>query len=149
MDNTDFEREINMLLSELEKDREKLQRRMVSAQEDVRIAEEKIAALKAALHTYRERYNIPEPSVTVDIGLRSELTGLSTKDMLVNVARRLGGTLSVSEVTKLLTGIGLFKDKKNAADNIHVTLRRNPDTFARIGRGIYKLSEQPPIERPA
>lgn len=140
---TDFERESHELLAELEQEHEKLEKRAKIAQENLEMVNRKIATLKEGLAIFRAHHNLPEPA-TVEQSthaqeLRNKLKDLSTKEMLVKMAQENGNILRVAEVSRILHGLGFFKDRSNASGNVYVTMRRNPQLFRKIDKGVFEL----------
>ncbi len=139
MDSTDFEREIQMLISELDKERDKIEQRLVACQRELATIEHKIGTLQETLGIYREHHGLPQPVVAIDERLRERFAGMSIKDMLVTMAQEQAGSLDAPRACRTLVQIGVFKDYRNASGSVYPTLIRNPDLFEKISRGQYRL----------
>jgi len=136
---TEFEREVDILLSELEGERTKANRRaelaIIAAQE----IERKVRSLRETVAIYREHHGLAQPEIEIDESLRQEFEGLSTKDALVRIAEENHGILEGSDATKILVKAGMFRDDKNASSAVYSTVKRHLGTFRKLARGKYQL----------
>ena len=139
MGSTDFEREAQIISAELEREREKLRRRVEMAQQALEEVERKIGAMAAAVRAYREYHNIPQEEAGVDDALRERFQNLSTKDALIQIAQERGGVLEGKEACQILVRAGMCKDLRNASGSVYATFNRYPDLFEKVARGKYRL----------
>ena len=86
--------------------------------------------------------------VIVDERLRLKYAQLSIKEMLIRIASESDGILSLPEARQILVRAGVFKDERNASTSMAPVLNRHDDIFRRIGRGIYMVKPQSPIDQP-
>jgi hypothetical protein len=142
MGSTDFEREAQIISAELEREREKLRRRVEMAQQALEEIERSIGAMAAAVRAYREYHNIPQEEAGVDDALRERFKNLSTRDALIQIAEERGGVLEGKEACQILVRAGMCKDLRNASGSVYATFNRYPDLFQKVARGKYRLLRQ-------
>lgn len=137
---TDFEREIGILIGELEKERGKLQKRLAQATEALVDVESKLTHLKETEAIYRDYHKLPQVTIGVDEQLRQTYDGLTVKEALVVFARNHGELIDASGAGHELVRAGLFKNQRNASGSIYSALKRYPRIFRKIIRGEYALT---------
>lgn len=133
------EDEIRALIQEAQEERQKLQRRILSAQRAIEAIDQKLAAFQVTLNALLDRYGLERdrPTVFVDPALAAEFRGMAPKEMLLRWAEQHGGEVVMNEACKFLAAAGLFTDDRQAAGTLFSTIKRMPD-FERVDRGVYR-----------
>jgi hypothetical protein len=125
----------------LQADYEKKREKAAIAQAAADASKEKLETWERAKATWLELHPDARPVSGVDAGLLERFKNLSTRDMLIELARENHGILRVGDAAGRLTAAGLFKDERNASKNVSTALYRSEDIFTRIDRGRYRLVE--------
>ena len=141
MSEQDFEQQIRFMIEDAEKERDKLNRRISSAQEGLVIIEAKLDAYRQTLRDYCEFHGIPFQENTTDEALRAEFAELTTKDALIRIGRARGGVIVARDACRVLVQAQMFKNPRNASGNIYSAFQRFPNIFRRIDKGTYLLTE--------
>jgi hypothetical protein len=69
------------------------------------------------------------------------LAGLSTKDVIVTVARDAGdGAFQSAELAEFLAGLGMFPNRRKASDAVRSAIRRNREVFHLVAPGEYDVA---------
>jgi len=141
MSEQDFEQQIRFMIEDAKKERDKLNRRIATAQEGLVAIEGKLNAYQQTLRDYYERNGIPFQENATDEALRAEFANLSTKDALIRIGRVQGGLIVARNACRILVQAGMFKNPRNASGNIYSAFQRFPNIFRRIDKGTYFLTE--------
>lgn len=140
---TDFEREVGLLLKEIEAECEKLEAREQQVKEALESAYQKRDTLQGALAVYRDHYRLPTSQVLVDEVLRQKLVGKTIKEMILTVALESQPPIfRVVDMNRKLVQAGMFKDEVAARDSVYSTLGRNTKTFIKLSKGQYMVNPE-------
>ena len=142
-DTTDWERETQVLLAELEQEQEKLDRRVSLAAKAAQEGMAEIETFRKALAIYRTRRGLAPTEIEIDENLREEFRNLTVKEVLIRIAERNGGILDGADAGEIMVAAGMFKNIKNASGNVYSTLGRSKSVFRRVARGKYQLLIRP------
>lgn len=143
---TDFEREILMLLTEVDAECERLERRIQQTKDTLGAVRDKRVILQRALNIYRERYQLPATEEIVDSSLADKLRGKTIKQMILAVALESQPPIfRVVDMNRKLVQAGMFKDEVGARDSVYSTLGRNTKTFIKLSKGQYMVNPEQTI----
>ena len=144
----EFEQQIVGLSEGLQKEHEKLERRIANNQEQLDKVQLELDGLNAALRLYREQQGIDvsEDRIEIDEELRERFLDLSHKDAMIALAGDNGGVLVGKDDCKVLVAAGIFKDYQDAQNGFYRTTSRFPAIFQKVKRGVYRVGNdgQPP-----
>lgn len=147
---TDFEREILMILTEVDAECQRLELRVQRVENELETARHKRATLQDALDIYREHYKLPVPERPIDHAMREKLGGMTVKEMMVALVQESEQNLfRVVDLNRKLVQSGMFKDEVAAGLSVYSTLGRNRKTFVKVARGQYMLNPTLPDAGPA
>jgi hypothetical protein len=139
--NAYFEREVAYLVQALRRERDELKHQASAAHQAIESLNDKLNILQEALAIYNEHSQSSPAFKETNNDLRMSFSGLSTKKMLVQMAKENSGVLDGVQACHILVKAGMFKDYRNASSTVYSTLSRNPEIFQRIGKAKYKLVE--------
>jgi len=123
-------------------EQERQERRIASAQAVLANVRSDLAALDQTEALYRKEHGLAAAPPRVDNQLRERFANMSSRDMAIELARQSGGTLVVTAAAQLLVKAGIFKDARNAGNNLYTILDRSGDLFVRVAAGKYKLRDE-------
>lgn len=133
-----WEDETLELIEDAMRERRKAELRRAAADRTIALQDERIAALRLALDTYRTKYGVPKTDpLRVESAVKAEFQGLTPKEMLRHWAQRHDGEVTMNDACKFLAAAGLFVDDRQAAGTLYSTIRRMPE-FERKQRGVFR-----------
>lgn len=133
----EWERQGAALRADYERKRDK----SIQAQAAAEVSKERLEVWERAKAIWLELHPEARPLQAGTEAWVERFRKMSTRDMLVDLARESHGVLRVADAAERLAAAGLFANERNASKNISTTVGRSPDLFERIQKGRYRLIE--------
>lgn len=132
---TEFDKQLTELLTEIEQDIARLESRLSSVQADLDSKNEEREHVFRTRELYRQKTRV---APTLDERLRQRLAGKTVREMIIELAKdNEPPKFRVVDINTKLVEAGMFNDRRKASESVYSAVGRDKRAFLRLGEGEY------------
>jgi hypothetical protein len=80
---------------------------------------------------------------TADVARENRPGGMTIAQGVQRVMEEAGRPMRVPEIVTAMRGLGFFRNVKYPASNVSTALARNPESFEKVKKGLFRLKISP------